>query len=334
MSAQLEEVGLVPSAQAEVPSTRAYRTEVVDVVQLSPHFVRVTLAADDLRHFHEGGLDQRIKVFLPRIDGGYPEIGLFEEPLPTTMQWYGRWRELGDTERNPIRTYTARAIRPAACEVDVDFVVHGTDGPASAWVTRAQVGDELIVIGPDARAEQLGAGIEWNPGAVRDVLLAGDETAVPAICAILESLPRDVTGDAYLEVPTSEDVLEIATDSAVRITWLGRDGAPSGQPLSAAVEDWARRRSEIFAAREAACESARTAGGAPGAAEQPEELPEVEEDAVLWEVAEPEGFGEYAWLAGEAGVITSLRRHLVKDLGMDRRQVSFMGYWRAGRAGA
>ena len=36
----------------------------------------------------------------------------------------------------------------------------------------------------------------------------------------------------------------------------------------------------------------------------------------------------YAWLAGEAGVIKTLRRHLVVDLGWDRRAVAFMGYWR------
>ncbi|UWF78561.1 SIP domain-containing protein [Microbacterium sp. EF45047] len=40
----------------------------------------------------------------------------------------------------------------------------------------------------------------------------------------------------------------------------------------------------------------------------------------------------HAWLAGEAGTITALRRHLVRDLGVDRRSVAFMGYWRAGRA--
>jgi NADPH-dependent ferric siderophore reductase len=40
----------------------------------------------------------------------------------------------------------------------------------------------------------------------------------------------------------------------------------------------------------------------------------------------------YAWLAGEAGVIRTLRRHLVAERGMDRHAVAFMGYWRIGRA--
>ena len=31
-------------------------------------------------------------------------------------------------------------------------------------------------------------------------------------------------------------------------------------------------------------------------------------------------------------VVTGLRRALVKDLGVDRHQVAFMGYWRLGVA--
>jgi NADPH-dependent ferric siderophore reductase len=42
--------------------------------------------------------------------------------------------------------------------------------------------------------------------------------------------------------------------------------------------------------------------------------------------------GLYAWIAGESKVVTGLRRLLVKELGMDRRQVAFMGYWRRGVA--
>ncbi|UMG94793.1 SIP domain-containing protein [Nocardioides sp. TF02-7] len=42
--------------------------------------------------------------------------------------------------------------------------------------------------------------------------------------------------------------------------------------------------------------------------------------------------GLYAWIAGESKVVTGLRRRLVKELGIDRGQVAFMGYWREGVA--
>ena len=40
----------------------------------------------------------------------------------------------------------------------------------------------------------------------------------------------------------------------------------------------------------------------------------------------------YAWIAGEAGVVKEMRRYLVRDVGIDRKQVAFMGYWRQGKA--
>ncbi|WP_169797721.1 SIP domain-containing protein, partial [Microbacterium resistens] len=73
-------------------------------------------------------------------------------------------------------------------------------------------------------------------------------------------------------------------------------------------------------------------GTSTGAVATAEALSEPDPDDILWEVPEESAGGEYAWLAGEAGTITALRRHLVRDLGIDRRSIAFMGYWRHGRA--
>jgi NADPH-dependent ferric siderophore reductase len=43
----------------------------------------------------------------------------------------------------------------------------------------------------------------------------------------------------------------------------------------------------------------------------------------------PDG-APYAWIAGEAGAVRELRRHLVGERGIDRRRVTFTGYWRQG----
>ncbi|MGJ9424461.1 siderophore-interacting protein [Nesterenkonia halotolerans] len=317
---------------AEPTPQRAYRTVVARVQRLSPNFLRFTLQDEALRHFYTGGLDQRIKLLLPRADGTLPELGLFDEPQPEAVTWYTAWRQLPDAERNPIRTYTARSIRPRQDQIDVDFVVHGTEGPASAWAVQAEVGDELVIIGPDGRSSKAGGGIEFNPGTARDILLAGDETAVPAICAILEMLPERIHGEAYLEIPTRADALDVVNRSGVEIYWLPREGADRGEPLTRAVQNWGRRRAEIFAQRRSSWQPSR--GEPVGAPSGAEELGEIAEGDLLWEVADADGFREYAWLAGEAGVITGLRRHLVKDVGLSRKQVSFMGYWKHGRAGA
>ena len=70
---------------------------------------------------------------------------------------------------------------------------------------------------------------------------------------------------------------------------------------------------------------------------RPRPLPDVDVDAsLLWEVPERAraAGGVYAWVAGEAAVVRDLRRFLVRDVGLDRRSVAFMGYWRQGRAEA
>ncbi len=295
---------------------RTYRTTVAHRTQLSPNFLRVTLTGPDLVHFGTAGLDQRIKLVLPLPDGSFTDVGQFDETVGM-MEWYRRWRELPDESRNPIRTYTIRAVRPEVREIDVDFVLHGTEGPASAWASAAAPGAPLVVIGPDARADETG-GLEWNPGDAGSVLIAGDETAVPAICAIVESLPAHVTGSVYIEVPTEADALPLAAPEGVAIRWLARGSAAHGLRLSAAVHAWGETRA-------AEDEPAATTGT---------ELADPSEDEVLWEVPDAAVGSCYAWLAGEASTITALRRHLVRNLGIDRRSVAFMGYWRRGRAEA
>lgn len=298
---------------------RTYRTTVARRRQLSPHFLRITLTGPDLVHFGTAGLDQRIKLVLPLPDGSFTDVGQFDESIGM-MQWYRRWRELPDDKRNPIRTYTIRAVRPAEREIDVDFVLHGTEGPASAWASTAAPGDALVVIGPDARADETG-GLEWNPGDAGSVLIAGDETAVPAICAIVESLPAHLTGSVYIEVPTEADALPLSAPEGVAVTWLARGSAAHGLRLSAAVHAWGESR-----AAEELSTHAPTASNAA--------LADPDDDEVLWEVPEASVGSCYAWLAGEASTITALRRHLVQGLGIDRRSVAFMGYWRRGRAEA
>ncbi|WP_432133158.1 MULTISPECIES: siderophore-interacting protein [unclassified Streptomyces] len=38
----------------------------------------------------------------------------------------------------------------------------------------------------------------------------------------------------------------------------------------------------------------------------------------------------YVWIAGESAAVKALRRHFVRERGIDRRRVTFVGYWRQG----
>ena len=301
-------------APTQVP-WRFFDVEVAAVRRLSASFVRLTLTGVDLVDFADNGLDQRFKLVLPDAHGSY-------EALPRDPDWYAAWRRLPEGRRNPIRTYTVRAVRPAGREVDVDLVLHGDGGPASRFARRAAVGDRLVVLGPNRRCGGPHGGLEFRPpaGHVGPTLLVGDATAVPAVLSVLDALPADAYGEVVLEVPDPADVAVgagVAVPTGVRVTWLVRpDHEPSALPGAVDVA-----LGRMTAAR---------SGGAEGAPA----LLEPEPDELLWDVPEDaRADGLYAWIAGESSLVTGLRRHLVRDLGVDRRSVAFMGYWREGRPG-
>ncbi|MEV5823411.1 siderophore-interacting protein [Micromonospora haikouensis] len=286
---------------------RLFDVEVRAVRRLSPSFVRVTFTGADLDRFADNGYDQRIKLALPLP--GQAGVNLPEGP-----DWYACYRALPEHLRNPVRTYTVRAARPDLAEVDVDLVLHGDGGPATRWARRVCPGDRAALLGPDAGFDGEHGGIEFRPPPAGRLLLAGDETAVPAITAILERLPADARGQALLEVPEPADALGVAAPPGMRVTWLPRADGRHGSRLVPAVA----------AAADLLC------GPTPGAGP----VADVDVDReLLWEVPTPATpVPLYAWLAGEAGVIRTLRRHLVAERGLDRRAVAFMGYWRLGRA--
>ena len=140
-----------------------------------------------------------------------------------------------------MRTYTVRGVRGAGADtrVVVDLVLHpaeGEAGPGSAWAEQASVGDRLVTMAPRRGVEY--GGIEFAPGTARELLLVADETAVPAVCSILEDLDDDARGVALLEVPVSADAAAFAEQVAppkVEVVWLPRDGAPLGSLLDAEV---------------------------------------------------------------------------------------------------
>jgi NADPH-dependent ferric siderophore reductase len=309
-----------PAADPAAPPWRPFRVVVARVNQLTPAFLRITFTGDDLDQFGHHGPDQRIKLYLPRPGQGLPDF--------SPRDWYTQYRAMAPDVRGFVRTYTIRAVRPELRELDVDFVLHGhadlsSTGPAAAWAASARAGEELVVIGPNRVFPGDSQGHEWNPPPeARDLIIAGDETAVPAISGILETLQR-VRSTArlrvFLEVPQPSDVLHLSAPGQAEITWLPRhrpDGTavPHGQQLVNAV------RAASFETPAAAMDDASM-------------VDTVDIDLeILWEVAASATSPVYAWVAGEAGAVKAIRRHLVRERGIDKGAVTFMGYWRLGRS--
>ena len=306
-----------------------FRVTVARAETLSPHFKRIAFQGPDLQNFADAGYDERIKILLPLPDGSLPAPSFFEASPEDPLAWYQKWRTLPAERRNPLRTYTVRKVRHESEQIDVDFVIHDHAGPAGAFAEAAKPGDQAIIIGPNAQAGGPVAGMDFHPGQSRHLLLVGDETAVPAIAAIMDSLIRDHwqgDGVALIEVPTEEDRLPLPEHAGIRVIWTTCDESGHGHALIEAM------RSLL--------ENLPIHSPTTAATEAPKEFTEIDIDKeLLWETADAAQADAsihaddlYAWIAGEAATVRELRRMLVRDRGMDRRNVSFMGYWRQGRS--
>ncbi|MFT3876676.1 MAG: siderophore-interacting protein [Propioniciclava sp.] len=195
------------------------RLQVIRAVDVTPGMRRVTLGGPGLAAhaapngnpvaaFRSEGFDDEFKVILPN-----PQTGELLVPAQGegTLDWP---REaFGNT-----RTYTIRRWDPEAGELDLDVVKHGS-GPGTTWAYSCRPGDDIHIAGPKVSS--------GHPPA-RWVLIAGDETALPAIGRWLEEMPAESVAEVFIEVADATRIQDLAAPSGARITWLTRDGAPAG----------------------------------------------------------------------------------------------------------
>ncbi len=187
---------------------RVVRTE-----QLTPHMIRVVLG--DLTGFVPNQFtDAYVKLLFPVPGVTYPEP--FDMKQIRAEQPREEWPRM--------RTYTVRAHDEQTGELTIDFVYHGDEGLAGPWARNAHPGDLLRFAGPGG-AYAPGDGADWH-------LLAGDESALPAIGAALEAMPAGALVHAFIEIDDPAEEQALSTKADARITWLHRC---AGADLVAAV---------------------------------------------------------------------------------------------------
>lgn len=195
-------------------SKSEHKAIVMRTERIAPHMIRVVVGGDGLRDFVTEGLtDHYVKLVFPFEGVTYPEpfsVANVRASMPREV-----WPRL--------RTYTVRAWDPDTLELTLDFVHHGDEGLAGPWAANAVPGDVLYLLGP-------GGGYAPDPAADWH-LLAGDESALPAIAAALESLPEAALAHALIEVsgPQEEQKLDR------QVTWLYRGDRPVGEALVEAL---------------------------------------------------------------------------------------------------
>lgn len=261
------------------PNQGIHVGEVVRSTRLTPTMVRVTLGGDEVRELTPAGPDQRVKIFLP-ADGlvwdGDPPTDAVPWALPR------------GSVRPRHRTYTARNLDPAAGTLDLDVALHD-GGVGSAWAEQAAPGQRVSFIGPAGR---------WvlRPD-TRHLVLVADETGLPAVAAILASLPPTVTARALVEVPGRASRQPTPSPAPAEVTWFHADEAPA---------------------------AGATTG--PGGPDRVDRLVEAAVGLGL----HPDGV--QVWGGAEQATIRAVRHHLLVDRGFTRDDVHLLAYWRRGVA--
>jgi NADPH-dependent ferric siderophore reductase len=193
--------------------------EVVGVEERSPRLVRVTLAGPELEGFDAGLPAASVRLFLP-------PPGSTEVVLPT---WNGNEFLTEEGERPVIRTLTPLEFDPDRLALDVEIVRHG-HGPLSGWASHARIGDRVAVSGP-------GRGYAIDDS-VRAFLLAGDESALPAIGQLLGVLPEEAEVRVEVEIGHPSAEIELPPHPRATVGWrVLRDGLAPGDTLVRAVAD-------------------------------------------------------------------------------------------------
>ena len=198
---------------------RVFPATVTQTRQLTPHMRRLTFTAAEFSDYAPIGPDEYLGLLMPRDEAAplrLPEEG--GENIRAAVA------EIPDHERPDLRWYTLREHRPEQQEIDVDFVVHGDEGPGTRFALRARAGSVLGVRECTALYAAL-------PQA-RTRVIVGDETALPAIARILEDTSCDDTR-VFIEIGDPDDVQSLAGD----VAWVLRGDARPGDRLVAAVRE-------------------------------------------------------------------------------------------------
>ncbi len=172
---------------------------VSQVSKVTPQLVRV-VATGELQDWSvSGGPGGHFKLFIPQAG----------------------------SEDHVMRTYTVREYDGAAGRLTVDFAVHA-DGPATTWAVNAAPGAAFQISGAARSGYEPAESAGWT-------VFVADQSALPAVAAIVEELPAGYAVRALLEVPAAEEQLELRSDANLEVNWILERGAPCAELVAAAL---------------------------------------------------------------------------------------------------
>ncbi|MBL8358767.1 MAG: siderophore-interacting protein [Delftia acidovorans] len=255
--------------------------QVLAVRDLTPHMRRVRFACDDMARYAQ---DSNIHVKLL-----FPQPGVAEPEWPT-LSASGLLRLPEGDRRLDMRTYTMRAMGVDGVDseaggangwMDVDFVLHEDAGPGSTWAARAQPGQRIGMTGPGGRTA---TPADW-------MLLAGDDTGLPAMLRIAAALPAHTRGHVFAEVQGPQDEQPVQAPAGLQWHWLHRGAAEAGTTTLLIDALRAVRWPDLLAGHPAS---------------------------------------RFVWAAGEFDTAQAVRQWAREERGLEKHEQLVVAYWRRG----
>jgi NADPH-dependent ferric siderophore reductase len=203
--------------------------------QRTPYLMRVTLSGPALARFEPPLPAGSVRLLLPDAPG---------VPLVIPV-WNGNAFFHVDGTRPVVRTLTPLRHDAEAGELDIDVVVHG-GGPLSNWAERGERGSPVAVSGP-------GRGYSVDGDAPLYVL-AGDESAIPAIGQLAEVLPSTTEAIVIVEIAHADARTNLDERSGHDVRWVVRPAGslPGAALVPAVMAVPMTRETRVWAAGEAA----------------------------------------------------------------------------------
>lgn len=188
---------------------------------ITPHYLRIFLTGESVAEIAETTVGVNNKIIIP-------PAGIEKFTMPK-MNPETKSQEYANTDAKPIiRTYTHHGIDLEKMEIWIDFVVHGDEGPASAWAITSKPGDALGVMMKRGKKEL------YSPA--EHYVLVGDATAIPVIAVILEDLPESATGVAILEVHAENEEQLLKTKANIDIIWTHNPNPQNGSKIASILK--------------------------------------------------------------------------------------------------
>lgn len=182
---------------------------------LTPNYLRVILKCDDIEQYQNTPLGVNNKLFIPPHGNPVVEMPIYNEETR-------RWDIENEDNRPTVRTYTHRKIDLIQKELTIDFVVHKGETIACEWAVNAKENDQIGLAMKLLHREIVPV--------VDHYLFITDMTGIPAVSALVETIPSSAKITVITEVLSDADILEDHYQTMANLTthWLVNPNPENG----------------------------------------------------------------------------------------------------------